>query len=272
MLFRSKSSGNGISSAVALDNVLNAELGGYVSIAMRSNGDVYTWGSNTYYVVGNGNTSAAASPVKIPSYSAHDAADGSGKVYPVDVGMGYYGSYVLMSDGSAVSAGHSSYGEYLGQGAGASSGKPGKVKAGKSSASAGDFTDAIGIGRFGSTGAPVYLIKDNGTVWTFGRNSYNQFGNGMPTSAKADEPVRVGMSHLAADKYLYSVNKGGKVTIAAPGKDSFNLFDIKAASGGVAKYNWQTYRGKDSADGTLSEDDIISVNKVTGEEIGRAHV
>ena len=92
----------------------------------------------------------------------------------------------------------------------------------------------------------------------------------MPTSTTAYEPVRVGMSHLAADKYLYSVNKGGKVTIAAPGKDSFNLFDIKAASGAAAKYNWQTYRGKDSADGTLSEDDIISVNKVTGEVTGRA--
>ena len=78
------------------------------------------------------------------------------------------------------------------------------------------------------------------------------------------------MSHLAADKYLYSVNKGGKVIIAASGKDSFNLFDIKAASGAAAKYNWQTYRGKDSADGTLSEDDIISVNKVTGEVTGRA--
>ena len=86
--------------------------GGMHSLAIGSNGLLYTWGYNSYGQVGNGTTTDQMSPLQIALPAG---------INPVAVAGGFLSSYAIGSDGKLYAWGYNGYGQ-LGNG-GTTSGK-----------------------------------------------------------------------------------------------------------------------------------------------------
>jgi|YNPMSStandDraft_1061717.scaffolds.fasta_scaffold00693_1 alpha-tubulin suppressor-like RCC1 family protein len=206
-------------SVIGLSGIIAVSAGGDQleahSMALKSDGTVWAWGSNIYGGLGNGNTSSTMVPGKvliidsIIAISAggwHSAAlkndgtvwtwgwnedgqlgDGTlnNKVVPVKVlnltnviqiAAGTYHMLALKSDGTVWSWGDNQYGQ-LGDGTNIDRTIPVQVQ---------NLTNVVKIaaGRFFSL-----AVKNDGTIWTWGQNLYGQLGNGTTTDSKI--PVQV---------------------------------------------------------------------------------
>lgn len=167
------------------------------SIALSEDGNVYTWGFNSYGQLGNGTTYSTSSPAKIniPGYFG-----------AVSVAAGATHSVALISDGTVTCWGSNKYGQ-LGLGTDFSPGslnpeyvtQPSYVYyetfwADGTLGSSGVFSGAKAItaGQYFSV-----ALKKDGTVWAWGDNQYGQLGDGTRTNRKS--PVQVlGLSDVKA--------------------------------------------------------------------------
>lgn len=152
--------------------------GGYHSIALKSDGTVWTWGSNQYGQLGNGTTEDSIVPTKVNELEDVLAIVG-----------GSFHNLALRSDGTVWAWGYNTHGQ-LGNGTTTSSTVPVKVS---------DLNNvtAIDAGKYFFTKNISYIypshslaLKSDGTVWAWGYNWYGQFGNGTSTKSSA-VPVQV---------------------------------------------------------------------------------
>jgi len=127
------------------------------SVALRSDGTVWTWGSNSYGQLGDGTTINRTAPTQVPLLT---------DVTKVATGSSH--TLVLKGDGTVWTWGDNSSGQ-LGDGTTTRRLSPVKVQG------------LSGITELAAGTVHSLAVKSDGTVWTWGNNSYGQLGDGTTT-------------------------------------------------------------------------------------------
>ncbi|OKP92288.1 hypothetical protein A3842_02435 [Paenibacillus sp. P3E] len=221
-----------------IDNVKEIGAGGYFTLALKNDGTVWSYGENNFGQLGNGSTIESVKPVKVSNLSnitRIDAGEGSGGaldkngnlwvwgqnasgllgqgdtvnrltpvLYPAtkvkDFSIGEDGINVLTEDGIVYTSGLNTYGE-LGIG------KTPKTK--QLTPAIVNINDVIQVSR-GETHSLV--LKKDGTVWSWGVNSYGPVGDG--TTVNAMYPVQVLDSNSQPLQDIVVVNADGRSSVA----------------------------------------------------------
>ena len=144
---------------------VQVSAGGGNSGGLRSNGTIWTWGSNSGGQLGDNTTTSRSSPVSVVG----------GFVDWVQVSISST-SFGIRSNGSLWSWG-SNFSGQLGDNSTTNKSSPVSV--------VGGFTDWTDV----STGAGVLAIRANGTLWAWGGNTSGQLGDNTTTSRSS--PVSV---------------------------------------------------------------------------------
>lgn len=146
-------------------SVVQVALGDYHSLAVRSDGAVWTWGDNSCGQLGDGTRANRSTPAKVNGLSG-----------VVAVAAGRNHCLALKADGTVWAWGSNRYGQ-LGDGTHANRLTPSQVI---------ELDGVMGI----SAGSCYSLaLKADGTVWAWGVNDRGQQGDG--TMVDRDRPVRV---------------------------------------------------------------------------------
>jgi alpha-tubulin suppressor-like RCC1 family protein len=166
----------GLSSSPPLTSVV--KLGGrpYFTIAVKSDGTIWSWGMNRYGQMGNGTVNPLTGPqVTVPNMVSNSWPGGAINS-PRQVTCGYQFGAALTTNGTVWTWGSGSHGE-LGQGAPTTSYYPAQVPGLSNIVS-------ISAGWF-----HILAVKSDGTVWAWGNNSNGEIGDG--TSTQRSSPVQV---------------------------------------------------------------------------------
>jgi alpha-tubulin suppressor-like RCC1 family protein len=140
-------------------------------LALKSDGTLWGWGANNYGELGDGTTSEKTLPVQI----------GSDKDW-VKIHTGTDFSMGLKNNGTLWSWGSNYYGE-LGSGSG--------IMSRATPAQIGSDNQWLDIGGGAAHG---FAVKNDGTVWAWGRNTFGQLGDG--STIQRNEPVQVNTVNL----------------------------------------------------------------------------
>ena len=179
-----------------LEDIIAISGGGFHTVALRSDGTVWAWGSNAYGQLGDGSTMSSNVPVGV--------LDPDGLSYLSDViaiAAGHNYTIALKNDGTVWSWGINDFGQ-LGNGTTANSLSPVQVLG---PGGTGFLTDIIRI----ATGRNQTLaIKSDSTVWAWGDNDRGQLGDN--TGVSKTTPVQVrgtgGVGYLTG---IIAVSAGG---------------------------------------------------------------
>ncbi len=146
------------------------------SLALKEDGTVWAWGGNNYGQLGNGTTTDQSSPVRVGALTNI-----------VAIAAGSWHSLALRSDGTVWAWGANWHGE-LGDGTNDDRTSPVQVKGLDGQ---GFLTDVVAIDA--GDGYSMAL-KSDGTVWAWGYNAGNVFGNPAYHTAPVgySTPVRQG--------------------------------------------------------------------------------
>jgi alpha-tubulin suppressor-like RCC1 family protein len=137
------------------------------TLAVRSDGTVWAWGDNSQGQLGDGTTTNRTTPVQV-----QDPADPTGYLQDVSMVAGAAAfSVALKTDGTVWAWGYNNYGS-LGDGTTTASPFPVQVK--DSADPTGFLTDVDKIA--GSLLYHTLALKNDGTVWVWGFNSFGQLG------------------------------------------------------------------------------------------------
>lgn len=152
--------------------------GGSHTVAVKSNGTVWAWGDNIYGQLGNGNAGTDINiPVQVSNISSGVTAAATGTHYTV----------ALKSDGTVWAWGRNTDGQ-LGNASNTDSNIPVKVS-----------NIASGVTSIDAGNGHTVVLKNDGTVWTFGKNSSGQLGNGTNGAGTySNIPVQVTGLNLGA--------------------------------------------------------------------------
>lgn len=149
-----------------LDSVVAISAGHTHALALKSDGTVWSWGSNFNGELGIGTTTNSYVPVKIPSLSG---------VKAISAGMFY--NIAVKTDGTVWAWGMNNYGQ-LGDGTTTNRSVPVRI-------STLSGVDGVAAGLY-----HALALKQDGSVWTWGYNYYGQLGDGTITNRTT--PVRIG--------------------------------------------------------------------------------
>jgi alpha-tubulin suppressor-like RCC1 family protein len=157
-----------------LSGITQIAAGTYHVLALKSDGTVWAWGDNLYGQIGNGTNGAdVLSPVQV---------SGLTDVIKIDAGRFY--SVAVKSDGTMWSWGQNLYGQ-LGDGTTTDRNTPVQV------VGLTGVTTVIATGAFHTT-----ALKNDGTVWAWGRNTYGNLGDNTVVS-KSTPVQMIGISDVA---------------------------------------------------------------------------
>jgi alpha-tubulin suppressor-like RCC1 family protein len=140
-----------------LSGVIKIATGRFFSLALKSDGTVWTWGQNLYGQLGNGNTTDSPLPVQV-----------SGLTNVTTVTCGAFECHVIKTDETTWAWGRNTYGN-LGDGTVTNSSVP---------------VQSVGLSnvvRVASGTNFALFAKSDGTFWGCGRNASGQLGDGTFT-------------------------------------------------------------------------------------------
>jgi alpha-tubulin suppressor-like RCC1 family protein len=140
-----------------LSGVIKIATGRFFSLALKSDGTVWTWGQNLYGQLGNGTTTDSPVPVQV-----------SGLSNVIDVTCGAFECHIIKADETAWAWGRNTYGN-LGDGTVANSSTP---------------VQSVGLTNVVRVAAGTnfaLFAKSDGTFWGCGRNASGQLGDGTVT-------------------------------------------------------------------------------------------
>lgn len=140
-----------------------------LTAAVKTDGTLWTWGDNPNGQLGLGDTAHRSSPVQVGALTTWSS-----------VSLANSFALALKSDGTLWSWGNNTYGQ-LGLGDAAQRSSPVQV---------GALTDWKQVANGGLTETFSASVKTDGSLWTWGTNTYGQLGLGDTTSRSS--PVRVG--------------------------------------------------------------------------------
>ena len=171
-----------------LTGVTAVSAGGAHSLALKSDGTVWAWGSNTSGQLGDGSTTDRLAPVQVGGLSGVTA-----------IAAGTDFSMALKNDGTVWTWGNGTSGQ-LGNGALASS---------ASAVRAGDLT---GIAAIAAGHDHALAMNTSNASWVWGGNSRGQLCIGNTTNYSS--PVRIGI-------FVTAISAGTQFTVALV-RDSLN--------------------------------------------------
>ena len=171
----------GESGGVYLNDVKEIAAGTWHSVAVKNDGTVWTWGMNDHGQIGNG--TAGPSTKKNAPVQVSDEI-GTGKLANIEaVAAGEEHVIALKADGTVRTWGWNGYGQ-LGNGTNADGHIPIKVP-GKDGIGYLEDVKAVAAGY-----AFSIVLKNDGTVWTWGSNNFGQLG--VCTNANSGTAVETG--------------------------------------------------------------------------------
>ena len=162
---------------------------GYKStLAVKTDGTLWSWGENGYGRLGLNNTTKYSSPVQIPG-TTWSTADGA-------LSGGHKGVWAIKTDGTLWAWGSSSYGN-LGQNNLTNRSSPTQIP-------------GTTWSKVSSVSYSTYAIKTDGTLWSWGLNKHGELGHnnrGTPssTSNSQSSPTQIPgttWSDVASGNYL----------------------------------------------------------------------
>jgi hypothetical protein len=143
------------------------DCGFWHTVALKSDGIVWTWGYNGYGQLGMGNTDSSTSPMRVGNLN-DVVAVAAGSYHSLAL-IHHYFSMALRSDGSVWTWGANGSGQ-LGTGSTNGSSVPVKI-------SGLDGVRAIATGAF-----HALALRDDGSIWAWGNNNRSQLGDGTTTT------------------------------------------------------------------------------------------
>jgi RHS repeat-associated protein len=155
-----------------LTGVTKIAAGNYHSLALKSDGTVWAWGSNALGELGNNSTTDSNKPVQVRNLTGVTAIAGGGD-----------NSFAVKSDGTVWDWGSNSNGQ-LGNGTLTSSSVPVQVH------------NLTGVVSVASAGGTAFARKSDGTVWAWGSGINGVLGNGGTSDSSV--PVQVSISGVSA--------------------------------------------------------------------------
>ncbi|MDI4648581.1 InlB B-repeat-containing protein [Cohnella hashimotonis] len=160
---------------IAIDGVASLSGGiGYHTLALKVDGTVWSWGKNDSGELGDGTTTSRSVPAEVP-----------GLTNMIAVSAGGYHSIALKADGTVWAWGLNTAGEM-------GNGTESAAQATPVQVTGLDHVIAISAGNYHNL-----ALKENGTVWAWGENSWGAVGDG--TTTKRIVPVQVqGISDVVA--------------------------------------------------------------------------
>jgi len=241
-----------------------ASAGHYHTVATKSNGTLWAWGLNNYGQLGDGTTSNRLVPTQEDSISTEWS----------QVSTGDYHTVATKSDGTLWAWGYNNVGQ-LGD-----STRTNKTIPIQESTSAEDWS-AISAGSYHTV-----ALKNNGTLWGWGDNTYGQLGDGSTTAnsnpiqeitnAEDWSAISAGSYHTVALKsngtlWAWGYNSHGQlgdgsmINNSSPIQESTRTEDWSAISAGSShtvalKSNGTLWAWGDNRYGQLGDGTIINHN------------
>lgn len=173
-----------LSAPLAHAAVPDISAGSSHSLALKFDGTVYAWGSNSFGQLGNGTTTDSATPVQVKNLTG-----------VIAISAGLFHNLAITSDGSVWAWGLGTSGQ-LGNNTVLSSKVPVKVLV-VSGAGTAALTGAYAIAAGGSHS----LIATNGGLMAMGDNTFGQLGTGNNTSKSLATAVALaGVSTMTAGR------------------------------------------------------------------------
>ncbi|MDQ4062877.1 MAG: hypothetical protein M3122_03070, partial [Actinomycetota bacterium] len=177
-----------------LSGVSAIAAGSSHSLALKSDGTVWAWGSNFSGQLGDGTTTDSTQPVKVANLSGVEAIS-SGGAPSYSLALKNDGTVWAWGDNQASQG--TKIGGQLGDDEITSSNTPLQVS---------DLPD--GIEAIAAGAEHALALNDDGTVWAWGYNFFGQLGNGTTTDS-SNKPVQV--SELDGIK---AIAAGGSFSLA----------------------------------------------------------
>ncbi len=185
-------------STTPLADIIAIAGGSSHSIALKSDGTVWSWGYNDYGQLGDGTTSNHSNPVQVMIDSVTPLTG------VIAIAGGSSHSIALKSDGTVWSWGYNNYGQ-LGGGTTTNHSSPVQVMINATT----PLTDIIAIGCGSSQ---TVAVKSDGTVWAWGYNNYGQLGDG--TTTNRSNPVEVMIHGTTPLANIIAIGCGNSQTVA----------------------------------------------------------
>lgn len=145
----------------------------YSGHALYADGTIYSWGTNTFGVLGNGNTTGT-----YVAYSEVPVIDSTGAQITdaTQIAAGQFHVMALREDGTVWAWGRNNYGQ-LGNRTTSTGVTPRAQQVKKSDGTVLENIVKIEVGQYAS-----YALDADGTIWSWGRNNYGQLGTGNTTN------------------------------------------------------------------------------------------
>ena len=216
-----------MSGALSGKTIVQLSAGGAHSLALASNGTMYSWGTNTIGQLGNGATSNSSLPVAVTMSGAL-----SGKTI-VQLSAGGSHSLALASDGTAYAWGYGYYGQ-LGVGSVSDADVPLAVTA------SGALNNVV-LTQVSAGTSHSSALSSDGLVYAWGYNYSGQLGNNsttsysVPVATSTDSPSALAssVSTVAFDRLAATnVTRVSSTTITATTPaHSIGMVDVAADLG-----------------------------------------
>ena len=193
----------GVNGEGFLTDVAFADVSDAASFAVKSNGTAYSWGSGSSGQLGNNSTNGSLVPAPIKGLSGQGVLGG---VTDIETGIAFV--MARDQDNSVVAWGENLRSQLAYRSPGSSTMVPNHIILKVDTT---EFTDAktVAVGDGHTVG-----LKNDGTVWAWGQNTYGQVGDGT----KIDTPSPVRVSNADGSGYLADVAK-----VYASGNSTFAL-------------------------------------------------
>ncbi len=198
-----------------LKNISKIATAYHNSGAIDDNGNLYLWGINNYYQLGNNNTTDATIATKVTPKSGTKV---------LKVGGGYRFLLYETDDGKIYGSGYNANGE-LSQNntTNVKTWTTLKTKEGE------DFTGAFKL--VNGTGASNIIIRQDGSVWAAGNNDHGQLG--LYDTINRSYFQEVGEAYLEFENRQDYVKIGTTVPNKVKSHMGFNVFNSSVAATGI---------------------------------------
>ena len=177
-----------------LTNVKKIAAGFDIGLALKNDGTLWGWGSDTNGEFGTGNNYVEKSPIQI---------NGLSDIKDIAAGMSFI--LILKNDGTVWSLGYNSSG-MLGDGTIVNKGTPVQVK------------NLTNVNKIYAKEWNAAALKNDGTIWTWGDNGSGQIGNGSVPSYSNPQTIPVQVVNLEhvidfslGDSFALAVKSDGSV-------------------------------------------------------------